>query len=243
MNRFCLILSIFVLVSCHSSDPVQREFFQAEKLVSEGRYTEAIDVYERYMDRHPKHGTSKDAALRIAVILQFPDTPKSLTALERRAELFVGMGNYLAALAEYQRLSSVVERVGKPADQYAYQAASLYLKMRDYDQAVVELVSFSKQFPKSEWVDEALFDLGETYFYQKEYKESAAAYKKLLKKYSKSPLKLRAEFNLALALEELGSWARAQKLYEGLLETYPNREVIEKKILQLQERRKRTRRG
>lgn len=261
MFRLSLILFFLSFLACHR-DPLKREFFQAEKLINEGRYEEAVTVYERAMSQHSDTPEAVQAARRVGEIYQyqiknnlraleayenlsqqFPNSEDALLALERKADLFEEDNNYPAALIEYQKMIDLQTERKLPIDKFRYKSAAIYFKMKDYAQAQMELGNFLKDFPKSQWQDQALFDLAESFFFQKRYEECIRTYQRLIYTHAKSPLKIQAQFNLALAWEETGEWNKALDLYHSILDTHPNPKLVSDKIQHLEEIKRKTQRG
>ncbi|MBI1909282.1 MAG: tetratricopeptide repeat protein [Deltaproteobacteria bacterium] len=255
-NTLGLFLALFLFLACQKDSP-HKELLRAERLHNEKRYAEEIEVYRFLMDRYPQSAEAVAGSLRIGEIYQYSLADRdqalkayaevaerwkgkgreALTALERRASLFEAEGDSLSAIGEYERLLSQRSDSSR-TDYYLYQLSSCYLKTQEYAKSQSALVRLIKDFPKSDWIDGAWLDLGESFFLQNRFDKALEAYQQLISNFPKSPYLLRARFSSALALEEMAEWDKALKIYEELLSTYPNPKMIELKIDKLKERQK-----
>ncbi|MDO8644823.1 MAG: tetratricopeptide repeat protein [bacterium] len=260
-SLFLLLSLILPFFACNQAKELNQDLLQAEKFYSEQLFSEAAKVYERLLSRYPESDRAVEIGLRLATVYQyniqdsekaleaylwvirhFPKKTETVMAYEKRIEIFKGRQEYGSAVEEYNNLL----RLNFPEiqrDRYRYEQASCHLKAKDLHQARESLQRFLKEFPKSEWSDEALLDLGETFFLQNEFKPAEEAYRSLVQKYPQSPLLLTARFNRALSLEEMGEWNQSLRIYEEILPEYPNRDLIESKIKKLRERQEKTKRG
>jgi TolA-binding protein len=86
------------------------------------------------------------------------------------------------------------------------------------------LANFEKKFPQSLFIDNALFELGNTYLTLKQPQEAATAFSRLLKLNSESPLARQANLLLADILQEQGKTDEAVATYKKVIEQYPGSE-------------------
>lgn len=256
-KRLISLVLLLLFFSCTKKYPEQ-QFLQAERLHGEHRYQEEAELYELMLLHRPQGPEAPKVALRMAEIYErflgdkakglevyaslaneWRGSPEAVTSLERRAGIYEGNEEYPLAVAEYERL---LDQGKSPHDKVLYRLASCHLKMKDYHRARGELLQLLREFPKSEWTDEAWLDLGEGYFLENRFREAFEAYQKLLQNAPTSPLVPQASLSLAMSLEELGEWDRALKIYEELLPTYPNQKMINLKIQKLRERQQKIKR-
>ena len=100
-------------------------------------------------------------------------------------------------------------------------AVSLALEKKQYDQAISAFQSFTKQYPKSTYLPNANYWLGQL-FYNKGKKEDAAYYYAVVvKNYPKSPKSPDAMFKVGVIMQEKGQTDKAKAVYQQVIKQYP----------------------
>ena len=100
-------------------------------------------------------------------------------------------------------------------------AVSLALEKKQYDQAISAFQSFTKQYPKSTYLPNANYWLGQL-FYNKGKKEDAAYYYAVVvKNYPKSPKSPDAMFKVGVIMQEKGQADKAKAVYQQVIKSYP----------------------
>ena len=109
---------------------------------------------------------------------------------------------------------------GNPRERY--DAAFQYLQQRDYDKAASSFDSFVKENPDSPLSSNALYWLGETHYFRKDYAEAARVFLDGYKRYpkgSKAPDNL---FKLGKSLSAINENKPACAAWSKLLKSYPD---------------------
>lgn len=100
-------------------------------------------------------------------------------------------------------------------------AVSLALEKKQYDQAISAFQAFVKQYPKSTYLPNANYWLGQL-FYNKGKKEDAAYYYAVVvKNYPKSPKSPDAMFKVGVIMQEKGQVDKAKAVYQQVIKQYP----------------------
>lgn len=257
---FCLSLVILLSVACNN--PVQDDLQVAEHLYSEQRYAEALTFYARFLESHPQAKNADKILLKIGeiqyydsqdiekaiatydkVIAAWPGTDSAVTALESKAALLDKQNDFREIIAVYEALLKYPQAREKKGEEYRYQIGKAYLKLRDYNQAKLELGQMLQEFPNTKFKANVYLDIAEAHFREREWSRAIEYYQTLVREVPDSPLLVQARFNWALALENLGEWSEALRIFESIRGDYPNKEVIHQKIRSLERRRASTGRG
>jgi TolA-binding protein len=167
-------------------------------------YTEARTSFEKYTAQTgvKKEKTYTDALNRIGDCFY---QAKDLTKAEK---------NYQTA-----ELSSAT------GNDYATYQRAICLGARKQYKAKIDLLSnFEKRFPKSELLDNALFELGNTYLLQQRQDLATAAFSELLSVCGECPLSRKASLQLADLLIEQGKTDEAVAACKKVIELYPGSE-------------------
>jgi tol-pal system protein YbgF len=100
-------------------------------------------------------------------------------------------------------------------------AASLALDKKQSDNAIAAFQGFIKQYPKSTYVPNANFWLGQLY-YNKGKKDDAAYYfAYVVKNYGKSPKSSEAMLKVGVIMEEKGDSDKAKAVFQQVIKQYP----------------------
>ena len=79
-------------------------------------------------------------------------------------------------------------------------------------------------YPRSEYVDDAMYEIGRTYVLMENSPRALDAYKRLLKERPKSPLSRKAALEIGLLYTNDGNSDAAIESYKNVIETYPSSE-------------------
>ena len=105
--------------------------------------------------------------------------------------------------------------------QARYQGAFKLLREARYTQAEKAFSEFLRDYPDSQYSDNAQFWLGETNFVMQQYQGALAAYEKLLQDYPDSKKVAQALLKIGYSHYELGDLAKARTYLKSVIEKYP----------------------
>lgn len=128
-------------------------------------YTKSAEHFQKYIT------TSKNDVVRYA------------DAHLRLADSYFVSGKYWPAMEAYNK---AIELKGPDLDYASYQKAISYGFVDRAEKKIEELVSFIAKFPKSQYHDDAMFELGNTYTNSNKTNDAIAIYDRLIKDYPKS---------------------------------------------------------
>ena len=148
-------------------------------------------------------------------------------------ENFLGIGKKEAvpdAAAEKNGKPPVApqkEAAGKgkplPSDKESLYAAAYELfREGKYEKSREAFESFLKQYPKSEFSDNAQFWIGECYYFEKKYEKAIIEYDKVVKNFPEGSKVPYALLKQGLSFLQLGDKASAKLLLQQVIKDYPN---------------------
>jgi tol-pal system protein YbgF len=111
---------------------------------------------------------------------------------------------------------------GKMDKESAYAAAYEEFKAGKYDKARADFHYFLKQYPDTEYSDNAQFWIGECYFFEKKYEKAILEYDKVAKNYPEGDKVPYALLKQGLSFLNLGDKAGARLILQQVIRDYPN---------------------
>ena len=236
----------------HFDRILEDDYAEAERLLARGDYQEAqagfVSIYRRHPSFHlaPQalfqsgeilnvYQRNYDEALLAYLLLQkdFPENPLARRAQEQVAEIYKNrLRDYRKAIVAYQKLLDG----GDDQDQIQYQLADCYFRLEDYRQARSEFEKLSSRYPGSKLQAEVRYRIGVTFSLEGNQSEALKAFREVANRWPESDYALEALFSQASALEERDELPAALKLLEGLRGRYPQKEALEKKLVQVRHR-------
>lgn len=117
----------------------------------------------------------------------------------------------------------------------AYESAHAMVKSARYQEAVVAMQAFLKQYPNSTLAPNALYWTGFSYVGQSDFKDAAAYYQRLLKEYPLSPKAPDAMLSLARTQVQMNDPDAARATLDQLTAKYPQSKAADngKKLLSI----------
>lgn len=115
-----------------------------------------------------------------------------------------------------------VANKGKPDKESAYAAAYEFFKDGKFDKARDAFQSFLKQYPDTEYSDNAQFWIGECYYFEKKYENAILEYEKVAKNYPDGDKVPYALLKQGIAFLSLGDKASAKLILQRVIKDYPN---------------------
>jgi len=111
---------------------------------------------------------------------------------------------------------------GKTDKESAYALAYETFKEGKYEKARVEFQNFLKQYPDSEYSDNAQFWIGESFYFETKYEKAILEYEKVVKNYPKGSKVPYALLKQGLSFLNLGDKSSARLIIQQIIKQYPN---------------------
>ena len=222
-KRSC-VLWLMVLVSLLSpradaqdkADPALDLYYNANSLCHRRFYKQAVDEYKRFLAKHPDHTKAPTARWGMAI---------SLYNLSKSAE------------AELLLAKLVGSRWIKAQDQVHNLWGSCLLELGKFpeaEKAFTWTIANGKD-PKGKSVTDARVGLVESFYLQRKWKELVTASDLLLTNAPASPHADKVRFQGAVARSKLEDYATAATVFEKLIATSKNTELVHRAIFRLAE--------
>jgi len=111
---------------------------------------------------------------------------------------------------------------GKKVEKSVYELAYETFKKGKYNKARIRFRNFLKQYPNTEYSDDAEFWIGECYYLEKKYKEAVLEYGKVVKNYPKGDKVPSALLMQGLSFLRLNDKPGAKLILQRVIQDYPN---------------------
>lgn len=242
------------LISCDFTPRVQRKVLEAQSLISEQKYKEAVGKYQEILEENPKDELEVKILYQIGDlysiylfeneaslpfyrnILKISQDPLwQVKTIERLAEInFTFLKKYGVSEGYYNTLANYRPRLTNH-NFYLFRLGLSQYEGHSYKEAIKTLNKV--QSVKSDYSVQALFYLGLTYFQTKQWSRAISFWNEYIGRESRSDKIIEAKFLLANAYESMERLKKAYSLYYSLLGPYPNTEVIQNRLKAIYERR------
>jgi len=111
---------------------------------------------------------------------------------------------------------------GKTDREITYASAYEEFTLGKYEKARVDFQSFLKQYPDTEYSDNAQFWIGECYYFEKKYEKAILEYEKVAKNYPEGNKVPYARLKQGLSFLKLGDKSGAKLILQQVIKDYPN---------------------
>ncbi len=111
---------------------------------------------------------------------------------------------------------------GKTDKESIYALAYETFKEGKYEKARVEFQNFLKQYPDTEYSDNAQFWIGECYYFDNKYEKAIVEYEKVVKNYPKGNKVPYALLKQGFSFLNLGDKSSARLILQQIIKNYPN---------------------
>ena len=225
----------------------QKLFVKGIEQESLGQLSAAEKSYREIYQDYPQAQVAAEALFRIGKIWQYdhqdeqmallnylqlehdyPESPLVLPAREEAAQIVkYSQRDYSRAVEFYQRLLDL--NTGTP-DQYYYEIADCYFRLKNYSQARIELETLLENYPHSSLIADALYRKGGILLLEGRKEEARQDWHRLIEQHPDSGYRIQAEFDLAKLLEEEEHLNEALQRYQqlkGVLQPSSLQEKIE----------------
>ncbi|MFK5925167.1 MAG: tetratricopeptide repeat protein [Desulfuromusa sp.] len=259
-NRWLLLVLVIVALAAsllplyrqRQLTASQRLFADGIKLESSGQISAAEKKYQELYQLYPQAQEAAESLLRIGSLWQYDhqevqrallnylklehDYPKSSLVLPAREEaariVKHSLRDYSRAIEFYQRLLDL--NTGTP-DQYYYELADCYFRLKNYPQARIELETLLEKYPQSVLVPDALYRKAGILLLEGRIEGARQDWHRVIELYPDSKYRIQAEFDLAKVLEEEGHLTEALQHYRQL-EGEVDPALLDEKIKHLEQR-------
>ena len=233
-------------------------FQSAEKLHMDADFKGAIEKWEQFIKEHPKDPSVRDALKKIGdshrwlnnykealssyhkILEGFPNDAEAGTYIELVQSLIFDEAMALFSEKQYKEAYEAFDRFADDeqlkdywqADAAMYNTAVCLRRQGKYDAALKRYEAFTKKFPSSELVAQALFHTGSlNYTLKADYEQSLLDFQKILKQFSKSDSADGATVGIVLSLSKLKRYDKIQDQVNKFVGRFPTNKWLEILIL------------
>lgn len=113
---------------------------------------------------------------------------------------------------------------GSGADYACFQQGFVQGLQKNYTGKINTLQKLIATFPNSEYIADAMYEIGRSYVMKKDYKNAIESYDKLSRQFFHSPLSRKGKLQTAMLYDEMEDFDKSVKIYKSLVEMFPNSE-------------------
>ena len=147
-----------------------------------------------------------------------------LDALNRIGDCYFLQRDFDQALKSYNQ-SVEVGGTYAGVDYALYQKAFVLGLQKSYNEKITILKDLQTRFPKSDWNDDALFEIGKSYIALNKNDEAISSFEAISQKYPvTNPVVRKAQLQIAMLQYNSGKVAEAAATYKKVAVSYPNTE-------------------
>jgi TolA-binding protein len=142
-------------------------------------------------------------------------------AVVRTADCYFADRKYIKAIQYYQML---LDKQLSGGDYALFQQALIYGVLDNNIEKINKLKTLEKTYPKSPYIDDAVYELADIYLKSEDYTKAIASFDNILKNYPRSAYLRKSMLNKGLALFNLKKDEEALQIIKELITNYPNTE-------------------
>lgn len=260
-----LLASQVALSSC-SADNAKSRYLLAERLWAEGKYAASVLEFEKVVTKDPNGDLGlkalfragmtqaiylnqhQEAVRKFQAFIENSQDPEAIWEAQKQVGdiLFTKLEQHDQVILHYQDMLRKRPKTAE-APEFWFRVGRSYFFLWQFDEAKTVFERLIKNYKKSSWAEEAMYQIGvvsftragrdESRFASNEaFEDSIRAFEKFLRKYPNSARASEAIFGIANCLEELDQLDEAVEKYRAIATTYPSPKVIELKLERIRER-------
>lgn len=230
---------------------VRSYFWNGECLYRLGKYDESVKNLKKYLEKttsreqeeygyahydlgyaYLKLGDKGEANswLRKFTMLSGTDPQMKTDAFNRIGDIYLSDRNFTQARSAYANAQSVADKVAG-ADYAMYQTGLIAGIQKNYNEKIEVLQSLLAKYPKSEWADDAMYEIANSYVALNENENAITAYTKVATSYPKTnPMVRKAKLQIAMLRYNSGNTDAAIAMYKEVATGYPGTEEAQTSI-------------
>jgi len=171
---------------------------------SQKNYNEALNWFLKYVDLENNSGATTYA-----------------DAYNRIGDCYFNARNFTKAETYYSRASSLSPNTG---DYAAFQSAYVAGLQKNYSTKINRLENLISKYPKSEYIDDALYEIGRSYVMLESDAKAISTYQKLLSVQPNSKLAPKAALETGMIYFNQNNYDQAITAYKKVISAYPGTE-------------------
>lgn len=243
---FSLLFGSMLLLSSCQKDEGEKMFEKALQMVNETKYHEATQNFVALTKAFPDHPLADDSLFWIANLYEhYLNDPKqgiryyrslnrTFEDSEYQYQAMLGLARIYSTLEDDEKRKAVLihrklkkmELPEKEVSKNQYQLAKLYLDLKQYEKARVELKHLILNHTDSEYTPKAYHLIGFSYYMEGKRKLAEITFQETDQKFEYSRKSLTSAISLADIYEGDNRLQDAIKVYQTILDRLEEREVF-----------------
>lgn len=218
-----IALALVMLWPSGSSQKVKALYEEAEQLLQEGRYEEAIAKYNEALKEAGKWGVKTEVI----------DKDFDSLAKYKIAFCYAKLGEQTGDLTYYEKGLDYIKEVYAKAIVPKHKEAVTFLwghvlhKMERYEEAEPKFRELIANFPDSIYVENALYALGLLNYKLKKFEEARKAFREIVDNYPNSKFRDDAQYRIAQSYLEEGNFEMAFQEFDKITpEEFPTQKEL-----------------
>ena len=230
---------------------VRSYFWNGECLYRLGKYEESVKSLKTYLAKttsreQEEYGyahydlgydylklgnkTESNNWLRKFTMLSGVDSQMKVDAYNRIGDNYFSERNFKQAGDAYASAQTVADKVAG-ADYAMYQTGLIAGLQKNYNEKINVLKNLLAKYPKSEWADDALYEIANSYVALNENDNAIDTYTKVANSYPKTnPMVRKAKLQIAMLRYNAGNTDAAIAMYKEVATGYPGTEEAQTSI-------------
>ena len=212
-------------------------FWRGESYYRQGEYNKAISDYRTYLNNTRQRNTDmyalahynlgysyfklKDRFRQYVNLESNQQTPAYADAYNRIGDCLFHNRQFAMAEENYTRAAQLQPSAG---DYSVYQKGFLLGLQKDYKGKISVMDRLIREFPESQYVDDALFEKGRSYVLLDNNQAAAASFEQLMRDFPQSSLARKAGVQLGLIYFNDNQPEKAADAYKSVISNYPGSE-------------------
>lgn len=218
-------------------------FWRGECYYRNGEYTNAISDYRTYQNSTKQrrtdmyalsyynlgycHFKQKEFDIALSRFRQYTDTERNhasasyADAFNRIGDCLFQNRQFAAAEESYSKASEILPSTG---DYSVYQKGFVLGLQKDYQGKIRAMDQLIRNYPESQYVDDALFEKGRAYVLLENLSAAEQTFTKLIREYPESSLARKAGIQLGLIYYNTNQPEKAAEAYKSVIRHYPGSE-------------------
>lgn len=190
-----------IVKSKESSNFVKAHYSMAYAYFSQKAYASAEEWFGKFIEKFDQKRTTVYA-----------------DALNRLADCYYAQRNFKKAELTYLDALNASPNTG---DYGLFQSAYVTGILKNYATKISRLSRLVTNYPKSEYVDEALYEMGRSYLMLKNEKDAIRVYNELISRQPNSALSRKAAVEIGMSYDNQGNNAEAIAAFKKVIADYP----------------------
>ncbi len=243
-----LILSLFLIWGCDFSSQSHQKILEAQNLLNQSKYNEAVKTYEEIVDKIPPSELKFKLLFQIGeiyslylsnpekarfyfdqIIKNTKDPNWKVNSMERIADLeYSEFENFQRSSDLYERLYDFYPHLAR-RDFYEFRLARSLMEIGNLEKSEKMFLNISKN-PSHEFSSRSFYFLGTIEFRKKDWRKAGDFLLDYLRRETNKDHVIQAKYLLANTYETLEELDKAYNIYYSLLGEYPNPQVIRNRL-------------